>query len=130
MINSDFLEHTGFHDSEVVAMRVAGDNVQIVFENVAADVDGNEYYRVKLDLGGAYKMTRDGQVVHALQTEGEGSSVIQFERSGDTATLVLDWRHYAARRSETRAYEIHYRTFSMEYEKQDQFIVERAAEHP
>jgi len=58
-------------------------------------------------------VTRDGELVSTLRLEGEESSIIQFERSGNLTTFVMDWRDYTARTDVTRAYSFTFDAFSL-----------------
>lgn len=116
----ELVERTGFHDAELTVMQMLGDRVYLQFEDVGIEIGSDDLYRANLNLGGVHKVTRDGVAVSTLYVEGEGSSVIQFERSGSTATLVLDWISYTRRTSKTRSYSFAFNTFDLRVEKQEQ----------
>ena len=51
--------------------------------------------------------------------EGEYANVIDFSRSGHTATLVVDWRSFAPRKNETCSYNLEFDTFDLRAKKQE-----------
>ena len=115
MDTSELLERTGFHDASISILSMSGNQVCLRFENVLLDED---CYSVTLALGGVRSVTRNSEAVDALRPEGEGSSVIDFERSGNSAVLAVDWRSYTARTNETCSYRFAFDSFDLQAEKQ------------
>ena len=98
------IEASEFHDSQLTAMERTGSDVSLVFSNVLMDTAGEEYHRATVILRKVRQISRDGRPSPEIGLEGEGSSVIAFRRSGQTATLLLNWRHYSQRRDELVLY--------------------------
>jgi hypothetical protein len=59
------------------------------------------------------------EIVSALHTEGEGSNVLEFRRSGQSATMVVVWTYYSTRTDATRSYTFDFTTFDLQAEKQE-----------
>jgi|ERR1019366_5462215 hypothetical protein len=117
MNTKELIENTDFHDSCLTEMSMEGNRVRLRFEHVW--VDDDNCYQATVTLGGVSKVTRDDEVVNALRMEGEGSSVLAFNRSGHTATMILVWRYYSPRKDETCSYTFDFTTFDLQAERQD-----------
>jgi hypothetical protein len=113
----ELIESTDLHDSRLTDMSLKGDRIQLRFKNVW--VDDDSCYNVTVTLGGVGKITRDDEIVSALHTEGEGSNVLEFRRSGQSATMVVVWTYYSTRTDDTRSYEFDFTTFDLQAEKQE-----------
>lgn len=119
MNNEELVERSGFHDSELTAMQMQGDRVRLRFEDVSVDFERRERYRVTVELGGVRRVTRDGEAVDTLHLEDEASDVLRFERSGNTASLILEWISYTARTNRTCAYGFVFDAFDLTVERQE-----------
>ncbi|MDR3472204.1 MAG: hypothetical protein P4M09_11000 [Devosia sp.] len=117
MNTTELIENTNFHDSSLVELSMVGNHIHLRFENVW--VDDDNCYKVLADLHGVRKVNRNDEVVHSLGMEGEYAGVIDFERSGHTAALAVDWRSFSPPRDDFCSYEFDFDTFEMQAEKQE-----------
>jgi hypothetical protein len=108
----ELVEQTCFHEAEIVGMQYKDNHVQLQFENVVTDVEADYGYCVTVDMD-VTRVIKDEEEINALSLEGEGSSVLDFERSGNVATLLVDWRYYSERRSETHVYTFEFSSFDL-----------------
>ncbi len=108
----NIIERTGLHDATVRSMQLHYNHFSAQIDNILIDIDSDDSYSVTIDMT-VQSVTRDGEIVDTLRLEAEGSSIIQFERSGNLATLVMDWRDYTARTNVTRAYSFIFDTFNL-----------------
>ena len=113
------VERSGLHDSEPAAMQTQGDRVRLRFEEVLVDFGRRERYRVTVESGGVRRVTRDGETVDTVHLEDEASDVSRFERSGNTASLLLEWSSCMARTNRTRAYGFVFDAFDLTVERQE-----------
>ncbi len=100
----ELLRRSSFHDSELARFERSGTDLHLVFRNVILSLDDDDYYRVEVTLSGVGGMTRDDEPVSAVGLEGEGSTVLQFDRAERDASLSVIWISYAPRRQEFATY--------------------------
>ena len=111
------VESTGLHEGRIMSISLRDNNFSLHVDNVFVDLECKERYNVVMHMT-VQKVTKDDEVVDTLKLEGDGSSIIQFERSGNSATLVVDWIYYKERKTETRAYEFIFDTFNLQATRQ------------
>jgi hypothetical protein len=103
-------------------MQMKGDHVHFNFENIIIDVDSEDYYSAVLELDGVLDVTRDGQTINMLDHRGDNMNVINLERSGHIAELVVSHRYYNTNKDETHVYKFTFGRFDLRCEKQTGFL--------
>jgi len=93
-------------------MQLHSNHFSAQIDDILIDIDSDDSYSVTIEMT-VQSVTRDGELVSTLRLEGEESNIIQFERSGNLTTFVMDWRDYTARTNVTRAYSFIFDTFSL-----------------
>ena len=118
MISRKEIESTGFHEAEIKLMQMREGHITLQFQDIVVDIDSDDRYHVDLDFSGISNLACDDEPIDKMQMEGEGSSVIQFDYSNNSAALVVDWRYYKERRSQTRSYNFNFESCNFKFEKQ------------
>jgi hypothetical protein len=126
----DIIELTSCHDTSIGALGMKGDHVHLEFEDVwLQDEDAivpvgalygkGTYYGVTVDLRGVRGVTRNDETVSQLSMESEVGEVLTFERSGQTAKLVMEWVSFTPQAREICVYTFSFEIFELHVERQE-----------
>jgi len=113
------VERSGLHDSGIDSIEYNNKHLRMEFSDVNVEIHGNIFYKVVINMI-VVQIKRNNELVNSICLEAPGSSVLDFERSGDIAKFSLYWINYDPQCEEFCEYEIKFDAFDLQVFPQEE----------